>query len=120
VRSFAYFSHLSLILWPAEEEQPSQGQSLSLASLPAPDVALSGQAGPSDLAVTGPVVAAPEAPAQDASTSDGSAALANAVADAVSCSTLPLIISYLLFIYRCVPSINKYNRLNQNWSNFLF
>ncbi|KAJ6503395.1 hypothetical protein C8R47DRAFT_1105971 [Mycena vitilis] len=49
-----------------EEEQPSQGQ-----------------AGPSDLAAIVPATTAPEPPAQDASTANGSAALADAVADAL-------------------------------------
>ncbi|KAJ7110076.1 hypothetical protein C8R44DRAFT_884080 [Mycena epipterygia] len=68
-----------------EEEQPSQGP-----SHPPPQLALSETAGPSDLAIAGPVnpadnlhVAVPAAPAQEASTSDGSATLASAVADAL-------------------------------------
>ncbi|KAJ6575255.1 hypothetical protein B0H19DRAFT_1127884 [Mycena capillaripes] len=66
-----------------EEEQPLQGWSLWTPYLPSPDFALSGQAGPSDLAAAVRATAPPEPTTPEASTLDGSVALANAVADAM-------------------------------------
>ncbi|KAJ7619163.1 hypothetical protein DFH06DRAFT_1106474 [Mycena polygramma] len=61
---------------PVEETIPEEGaQSVSSLTFR--------QAGPSDLAVAVPATTASDPPAQDASTADGSVALADAVADAV-------------------------------------
>ncbi|KAJ7786459.1 hypothetical protein B0H16DRAFT_1876468 [Mycena metata] len=69
----------------AEEEQPSEGESRSVLTRPAPDLALSGQTGPSALAVAEPTTSAPVPAAQEASTSTsaGTTAFDAAVAEAL-------------------------------------